>query len=97
MVPPKDQLQSESTLQTFRQWMAETKNLFDIRATLERVGDKLEHFTEDTIRLMVVFIFQTILIPLVMLWILSRMVGMRTTPMVNRPLPALSDRRHHPQ
>lgn len=96
-VPPKDRLESESTLQTFRQWMAETKNLIDIRAIFERLGDRLEHFTEDTIRLMVVFIFQTILIPLIMLWILARMVGMRTTPVVNRPLPALSNHRHHPQ
>jgi hypothetical protein len=96
-VSPNDQPQSESTLQTFRQWMAETKNLIDIRATVERLGHKIERFTEDTIRLMVVFIFQTILIPLIMLWILSRIVLLRTTPIVTRPLPALSDHRRHPQ
>lgn len=76
--------------------MAETKNLIDIRATFERLGDKLEHFTEDTIRLMVVFIFQTILIPLIMFWIVTRMVVMRITPAATRPLPALSDHRDHP-
>jgi len=96
-VPQKDQMQSESTLQTFRQWMAETRNLIDIRATFERLGDKIEHFTEDTIRLMVVFIFQTILIPLVLLWLFTRMVAMRITPAVTRPLPALADHRRHPQ
>jgi hypothetical protein len=96
-VPQKDQLQSESTLQTFRQWMAETRNLIDIRATFERLEDKLEHFTEDTIRLMVVFIFQTILIPLIMFWLFTRMVVMRITPAVTRPLPALSDHRRQPQ
>jgi hypothetical protein len=96
-VPQKDQMQSESTLQTFRQWMAETRNLIDIRATLERLGDKIEHFTEDTIRLMVVFIFQTILIPLVLLWLFTRTAVMRITPAVTRPLPALSDHRRHPQ
>jgi hypothetical protein len=96
-VPPKDQLESESTLQTFRQWIAETRNLIDIRATFERLGDKIEHFTEDTIRLMVVFIFQTILIPLVLFWLFTRIVVMRITPTVTRPLPALSDHRRHPQ
>jgi hypothetical protein len=92
-IPQKEQLQSESTLQALRQWMAETRNLIDIRATFERLGDKLEHFTEDTIRLMVVFILQTMLIPLTLFWIFTRMAMMRIPPAVTRSLPALSDHR----
>lgn len=73
---------SESTLQELRRWLAETKNLLDIRAKIERLGTKLQRFTEDTVRLMVVFIFQTIIIPLIMLWVLAKMVMFRIAPAV---------------
>lgn len=71
---------SASTLQELRRWMTETKDLIDFRAKIELLGAKLERFTEDTVRLMVVFIFQTIVIPFVMLWVLARMVMLRITP-----------------
>jgi hypothetical protein len=76
---------SESTLQELRRWLAETKNLLDIRAKIEALGAKLQRFTEDTVRLMVVFIFQTIIIPLIMLWVLAKMVMFRITPAVPEP------------
>jgi hypothetical protein len=76
---------SESTLQELRRWLAETKNLLDIRAKIEALGAKLQRFTEDTVRLMVVFIFQTIIIPLIMLWVLAKMVMFRITPAVYEP------------
>jgi len=73
---------SESTLQELRRWLAGTKDLLDIRAKIEHLGTKLQRFTEDTVRLMVVFIFQTIIIPLIMLWVLAKMVMFRITPAV---------------
>jgi hypothetical protein len=77
--------ESESTLQELRRWMAETKHLLDIRAKIDFLGAKLERFTEDTVRLMVVFIFQTIVIPFIMLWALAKMVMLRITPAVPAP------------
>jgi hypothetical protein len=73
---------SESTLQELRRWLAETKNLLDIRTKIEHLGAKLQRFTEDTVRLMVVFIFQTIIIPLIILWVLAKMVMFRITPTI---------------
>lgn len=73
---------SESTLQELRRWLAGTKDLLDIRAKIEHLGTKLQRFTEDTVRLMVVFIFQTIIIPLIMLWVLAKMVMFRIAPAV---------------
>jgi len=81
--------ESESTLQELRRWMTESKNLLDIRAKIDFLGAKLERFTEDTVRLMVVFIFQTIVIPFIMLWALAKMVMLRITPAVPVPRRAL--------
>lgn len=81
---------SKSTLQELRRWMAETKNLLDIRAKIDLLGVKLERFTEDTVRLMVVFLFQTIVIPFIMLWLLAKIVSFRITPAIpasRNPLP----------
>jgi len=76
---------SKSTLGELRRWMAETKDLLDIRAKIDQVGAKLERFTEDTVRLMVVFICQTIVIPLIMLWALAKMVFLTRMPAVPTP------------
>lgn len=81
--------ESEGTLQELRRWMTETKNLLDIRAKIDFLGAKLERFTEDTVRLMVVFIFQTIVIPFIMLWALAKMVMLRIMPAVPVPRRAL--------
>lgn len=84
-----DEHGSNSTLQELRRWMVETKDLMDIRSKIDRLGAKLERFTEDTVRLMVVFIFQTILIPLIMLWILAKMVSLPKPPALPAPKRAL--------
>ena len=65
---------SSSTLTEIRRWVEETKDLLDLRAKIDHLGTKLERFTEDSVRLMVVFIIQTIVIPLVMLWVLAKIV-----------------------
>ena len=48
-----------------------------MRKKIDRLGTKLERFTADAVRLMVVFILQTILIPLFTLWLLVKSIGFR--------------------
>jgi hypothetical protein len=77
---------SEGLVQELQQWLAETQNLVNIRSQIDLIRAKLERFTEDTIRLMVIFILQTVLIPLVIMWLLGRTMK----PLLN-PFAA-----HHP-
>ena len=56
-----------------RRWFAETQKWFDLRGKINHLSSKLERFTTDTVRLMVVFILQTILIPLFTLWVLIKL------------------------
>jgi hypothetical protein len=81
---------SNPALTEIRRWMAETKDLLDLRAKIDRLGAKLERFTEDTVRLMVVFIIQTIVIPLIMLWVLAKIVIFQMPPTHPAPPRALS-------
>ena len=77
---PEPPPSSESKLNELRRWMAEKKNLIDLRTRIEMLGEKLERFTTDTIRLMVVFILQTIIIPLSTFWVLLKLVTYRLSP-----------------
>lgn len=67
-------------LAKMRRWLAETQKWFDLREKIDNLGTKLEHFTTDTVRLMVVFILQTILIPLLTLWALIKLTTIGRTP-----------------
>jgi len=75
-----DMPSSEGLVQEFQLWLAETQNLVNIRSQIDLIKAKLERFTEDTIRLMVIFTLQTVLIPLVIMWILGRMMKPLLTP-----------------
>ena len=68
---------AENKLNEVRRWLRNTKELLDIRTKIERLGTKIEHFTADTVRLMVVFILQTILVPLITLWCLLKLITAR--------------------
>jgi len=63
-----------------RRWFAKTQKWFDLREKIDHLGTKLERFTTDTVRLMVVFILQTILIPLFTLWVLIKLVAIWRFP-----------------
>ena len=67
-----------------RRWLAETQKWFDLREKIDNLGTKLEHFTTDTVRLMVVFILHTILIPLLTLWALIKLTTIGRTPAIKR-------------
>jgi len=71
-----------SNLSQMRRWLAETQKWFDLREKIDRLSTKLEHFTADIVRLMVVFILQTIIIPLLTLWALMRLA---TVPTLSHP------------
>ena len=71
-------------LAEMRRWLSETHKWFDLRQKIDHLGAKLEHFTRDTVRLMVVFILQTILIPLLTLWALVKLTAIGCSP---RPKP----------
>ena len=70
-----------------RRWLTETQKWFDLRQKIDHLSAKLEHFTKDTVRLMVVFILQTILIPLFTLWALVKLTTIGCSP---RPKPLRS-------
>ena len=81
-----DEPDAENTLGEIKRWMAETRDLIDIRTRIDRLGAKLEAFTTDTIRLMVVFLFQTIIIPLIVLWCLAKTIlKRRHFPRISEP------------
>ena len=74
-----DAAEPENTFQELRRWMAETRDLIDIRTRIDSMGAKLERFAEDMVRLLVIFVLQTIIIPLMLLWVLSNVI-MRQRP-----------------
>jgi hypothetical protein len=63
-----------------RRWLAETQKWFDLREKIDNLATKLERFTTDTVRLMVVFILQTIIIPLFTLWALVKLTTIWRVP-----------------
>jgi len=68
---------SANRLQEIRRWLAETSDWSDMRKKIDQLGAKLERFTADAVHLMVVFILQTILIPLLTLWLLTKSLTLR--------------------
>lgn len=68
---------AENRFQDWRRWMSETRDLLDIRGKIERIGAKVERFIEDTIHLIVIFVLQTIAIPLATLWVFLKIAMYR--------------------
>lgn len=61
--------------QRLREWLGAPPGATDIQARLaafqERIGDAVEH----VVRLIVIFVLQTVLLPLLLLWVAGRVVG----------------------
>lgn len=68
---------AENRLQDWRRWMSEARDLLDVRAKIDLIGTKVERFTEDTIHLIVIFVLQTIVIPLATLWVILKIAMYR--------------------
>lgn len=59
-------------LDEMRGLLKDTRDLMNMRQHIDRLKAKLTHLTEYTVTLIVVFSLQTILLPLLMLWMVSR-------------------------
>jgi hypothetical protein len=60
-------------LDQMRRIMRDTQGIIDIRSKIEALKDRLNHMTEHTVNLIVIFLFQTIMIPLLILWLLMKL------------------------
>jgi hypothetical protein len=69
-----------SNLSQMRRWFAETQKWFDLREKIDQLSTQLERFTADIVRLMVVFILQTVIIPLITLWTLMKLTAIHPSP-----------------
>ena len=61
-------------IEDMRQLLQETRDLIDIRKHIEVLKIKLTHLSSYTVNLIVVFSLQTVLLPLLVLWLLMRFV-----------------------
>jgi hypothetical protein len=70
----QDKNESESYLNALKKMYENTKETVDIRSKILFLKDKISDYANYTVNLMIVFVLQTILIPLCVLWFLSRFV-----------------------
>ena len=70
-------MQNQSTYESVKAWLA--KNA-DIRERIEKLRASAEATTEHVIKLMAIFLLQTLLIPIAFLWLLLRLARQLATP-----------------
>jgi hypothetical protein len=61
---------------SMRRYMQEQRSRFDLKERLEALADRLDSAAEDLIDLVVVFLLQTIVVPLAVIWVLWRLTRM---------------------
>lgn len=76
----------EGMFDSMRRYLAEQRARFDLEARLQALGDRLDRAAERLIDLVVVFVLQTILVPLGVIWLLWRLTRMLVTGMRTMPL-----------
>jgi len=64
-------------LDQLRRFLRDSQTAIDIRSRIEALKDRLNHMTEYTVNLIVIFVMQTVLIPLLILWLLLRLTFIR--------------------
>ena len=74
MTQEPDPNASQGYLEDRRQLLQETRGLVDIRKHIHVLKIKLTHLSRYTVNLIVVFSLQTILLPLFILWLLTRLI-----------------------
>jgi hypothetical protein len=79
--PAGNQSTMDSTMSNVRGWLS--KNA-DIRQRIEKLRATAEETTEHVIKLMSIYLLQTLIIPLVFLWLLLKGVGIALTPGLRR-------------
>jgi hypothetical protein len=67
--PPSTAGESQGMLEKFKDWWPQSA---DVKLRFEQLKQIAEQAVEHIIRLMVIFLLQTLLIPLLLLWVLYR-------------------------
>lgn len=76
--------ESESYLDALKKMYENTKETVDIRSKILFLKDKISDYANYTVNLIIVFVIQTIIIPLFVLWFLSRFVTYISSVRPNR-------------
>lgn len=81
----------------WRQALEGARNLLGIQAHIETIRSHMAQLTDHIISLIVVFTFQTVIIPLAVLWVLARVLtSLIPPPPENHPHPALDPKPYRP-
>lgn len=56
-----------------KQWFDETNNSLDFSAQLESFGEAADKISQQVINMIVVFVLQTLLLPLMFLWLIIKL------------------------
>lgn len=68
--PVREPAAGESLIERSRRWWSDAS--LDLREKMDELKDTAERAVESIVRLMVVFLLQTLLVPLLLLWVLLR-------------------------
>ncbi|UCG71594.1 MAG: hypothetical protein JSV45_10015 [Chromatiales bacterium] len=61
----------DSIVDRFSNWLDQSLDSLDVEARMEALGERVSKATEHIINLIVIFVFQTIIMPLLFLWLLA--------------------------
>ena len=81
----------EGMFDSMRRYLAEQRARLDLQARLQALGDRIDRTAERIIDLVVVFVLQTILVPLGVIWLLWRLTRMLVTGLQTAPPDAEDD------
>lgn len=75
-IPDEEADDAAGVFDGMRRYVQEQRSRFDLRDRLEALGDRLDSAAADVIDLVVVFLLQTMLVPLAVIWVLWRLTRM---------------------
>ncbi len=68
LTPPPDS--DDSIVDRFGNWLDQSLDALDVEARMEALGERVSKATEHIINLIVIFVLQTVIMPLLVLWLL---------------------------
>lgn len=69
LTPPPDS--DDSIVDRFGNWLDQSLDALDVEARMEALGERVSKATEHIINLIVIFVLQTVIMPLLFLWLLA--------------------------
>lgn len=72
---PKPNKKEKGVLGSLKQYYKDTKEAVNINERIQLLKDKITDYANHTINLIVVFILQTIVIPILFLWVFLKLIG----------------------